>query len=85
MSERAELELLVGASRRRTLVRADTDHCVRGCARLGFPGRSAVVSTHARVPLNSRPVGHPLRHNRRAMRKSTSLILEIAPHETASI
>ena len=26
------------------------------CARWGFPGRPAVLSTRARVPLNSRPV-----------------------------
>ncbi len=39
------------------LVRADPAHGVRGYARLGFPGRHAVLSTRARGLLNSRPAG----------------------------
>jgi len=36
---------------------ADTAPAFTACACLGFPDRQAVLSTHARVPLNSRPLG----------------------------
>ena len=54
----ARVEFNVGFSAlrcRRTFVGADTAHYVRGCARLVLPGWQSVLSTHARVPLNSRP------------------------------
>ncbi len=49
----------------------------------------ATFALRARCPCGGvaqlRSVRHQLRHNRRAMRKSISMILKIALHETTSI